>query len=162
MKGKGGEGEEAGSEQRGLRAEGLTHEPSPWGQILTLPLATEDSKPLTPPNPAELGQGLCAIQVLDPPAATPCLTWNCNFLGPTDPPSGWSSTRSKGMWMWVWGAGVWELDWNLWVGAPSKTRLFNSSVSNCPSSTKATASGLLGGVTGDFRPLGPASLHSKG
>ena len=51
MKGKGGEGEEAGSEQRGLRAEGLTHEPSPWGQILTLPLATEDSKPLTPPKP---------------------------------------------------------------------------------------------------------------
>lgn len=25
----------------------------------------------------------------------------------------------------MWGAGVWELDWNLWVGAPSKTRLFN-------------------------------------
>lgn len=54
MKGKGGEGEEAGSEQKVLRAEGLTPEPIPWGQILTLPLATEDTKPLTPPNPGWL------------------------------------------------------------------------------------------------------------
>lgn len=39
IKGKGGEGEEAGSEQRGLQTEGLTPEPSPWGQSLTLPLS---------------------------------------------------------------------------------------------------------------------------
>ena len=39
IKGKGGEGEEAGSEQRGLQTEGLIPEPSPWGQSLTLPLS---------------------------------------------------------------------------------------------------------------------------
>lgn len=47
-------GGEAGSEQRDLQMGGPTPEPSPWGQSLTLPLATEDSKPLTPPNPGWL------------------------------------------------------------------------------------------------------------
>ena len=40
------------------------------------------------PNPTGPGQGLRAVQVLDPLRATPCLTWDCNFPGPTDPPSG--------------------------------------------------------------------------
>lgn len=47
-------GGEAGSEQRGLQMGGPTPEPSPWGQSLILPLATEDSKPLTPANPGWL------------------------------------------------------------------------------------------------------------
>lgn len=40
------------------------------------------------PNPTGPGQGLCAVQVLDPPPAIPCFTWVCNFPGPMDPPSG--------------------------------------------------------------------------